>query len=268
MNTPPRTTQMSSSNLAWKLALVIAGKVPATLLDTYDEERRPIAQAVLQQTDANTKVILSKNPVMKFLRERILPLEAFQKYILRRASELDINYRASSLSSTYQALTGLAEGLGFRFAPHAGDRAPQGHGEAYPSREKTGLFQAFRGTAWHLLLFGGAGQNAALTAIARRAESLLGDSFQAHLIIAANEKPGELEWEGHLLLDPRRELHKLYGAGASALYLIRPDGYIGFRSQPAAERPLLDYLGQVFQPVTARTSGALHTQDISDQTGN
>jgi len=49
------------------------------------------------------------------------------------------------------------------------------------------------------------------------------------------------------LLDPDREAHKLYGArNEEALYLIRLDGYIGFRSQPAAEEPLLRYLGNLF----------------------
>ncbi len=32
-------------NLAWKLALVLAGRAPATLLDTYESERRPVAQS-------------------------------------------------------------------------------------------------------------------------------------------------------------------------------------------------------------------------------
>jgi 2-polyprenyl-6-methoxyphenol hydroxylase-like FAD-dependent oxidoreductase len=33
-------------NLGWKLALVISGAAPATLLDSYEAERRPIAQAI------------------------------------------------------------------------------------------------------------------------------------------------------------------------------------------------------------------------------
>lgn len=32
-------------NLAWKLHLVLAGRAPESLLDTYEEERRPVAQA-------------------------------------------------------------------------------------------------------------------------------------------------------------------------------------------------------------------------------
>ena len=38
---------------------------------------------------------------------------------------------------------------------------------------------------------------------------------------------------GRVWLDPGGELHARYGAGAECLYAIRPDGYVGFRSQPA-----------------------------------
>jgi 6-methylpretetramide 4-monooxygenase / 4-hydroxy-6-methylpretetramide 12a-monooxygenase len=39
-----------AANLAWKLAAVINGRAPATLLDSYDRERRPTAQALLAKT--------------------------------------------------------------------------------------------------------------------------------------------------------------------------------------------------------------------------
>ena len=245
-------------NLGWKLAQVTTGSAPAELLDTYDAERRPVAEGVLRQTDDNTKVILSKSPIIKLLRERVLPLEAFQKFILRRASELDVNYRQSWLSVTSPSLLGL-DGLRYHFAPRAGDRAPQGYGQAYPSGQKMGLFEAWRGTAWHLVLLGGVGRdprrNAELAALARRAEALRPGSLRALLIFAAGGQPAGLDWNGQLLLDPQRALHTQYGAGDSAIYLIRPDGYIGFRGQPAAEGPVMDYLGKVLAIRAAESTG-------------
>lgn len=41
-------------------------------------------------------------------------------------------------------------------------------------------------------------------------------------------------------------MHAAFGCGSEALYLIRPDGYVGFRSQPAVEPELLRYLETIF----------------------
>jgi hypothetical protein len=43
----------------------------------------------------------------------------------------------------------------------------------------------------------------------------------------------------------------VYGAGSKALYLVRPDGYIGFRSQPARLGLLTEHLRQLLGQVAA-----------------
>ena len=53
------------------------------------------------------------------------------------------------------------------------------------------------------------------------------------------------------LLDPDGRTHRRYGATAEALYLVRPDGHVGLRAQPASEEVLLRYLGRVFDRVGA-----------------
>ncbi len=55
--------------------------------------------------------------------------------------------------------------------------------------------------------------------------------------------------KGHafiLLRDPEHGTHTTYGASSSCLYLVRPDGYIGFRSRTADESKLIDYLRRNF----------------------
>ncbi len=233
-------------NLAWKLALVISDKAKETLLDTYEEERKPVAKGVLQSTDTNTKVMLSKNPVMRFLRERIMSLVAFQAYLLRRASELDINYRESSLSKSYGQTS--RNWFGWQTAPHAGDRAPQGYGCDSLTRTEASLFQEFQGTHFTLLLFSGLKHTsesyASLIKIAEQVGTQLGNMVKTLIIIPDNAKPANLDWTGKILLDNEHELHRLYGAGTPSLYLIRPDGYIGFRGSSATNKSLLDYLAQ------------------------
>ena len=63
-----------------------------------------------------------------------------------------------------------------------------------------------------------------------------------------DEVPEVLDWNGSVLLDGSGTLHRLFGARAEALYLVRPDGYVGLRGQPAKEDPLLVYLGRLFPP--------------------
>src|SRR5689334_18567525 len=46
-------------NLAWKLALVVKGRASATLLDSYEAERMPVAQRLLSTTDRAFKLLVS-----------------------------------------------------------------------------------------------------------------------------------------------------------------------------------------------------------------
>jgi len=48
---------VDAANLGWKLATVIRGEMPESLLDTYTAERRPVAEAVLANTLAQVAVM-------------------------------------------------------------------------------------------------------------------------------------------------------------------------------------------------------------------
>ena len=239
-------------NLAWKLALVVTGQSPEHLLNTYEEERLAIAQRVLAQTDTNTKVLVSNHPIVQFLRERVLTLNSVQSYLSRRSSQLFIHYRRSSLSRSYQAslIGNLINWLTLRFGPHAGDRAPNGKCIRAASHEETSLFREFRGTHFTLLLFDGLNHSEAgytnLVKIAHQVEALLGKVVKTYIVVSTDKVLRELDGNGSVLQDKSRTLHKQYGANAASLYLIRPDGYIGFRSQPVAAEPLLEYLSHLF----------------------
>lgn len=60
-------------NLGWKLAAVVRGALPATLLDTYTAERRPAAEAVLANTRAQT-AIMRPDPQSGALRDLMAQL--------------------------------------------------------------------------------------------------------------------------------------------------------------------------------------------------
>lgn len=118
------TSVQDAYNLGWKLAAVAAG-APAALLESYEEERRPVAAAMLGLA---TKL-----------------LDALKRGENRRGREvhqLDIGYPESSLALEAPERTG---GLLL-----AGDRAPDA-----PVRGAAGqpirLFELFAGTHWTLL---------------------------------------------------------------------------------------------------------------------
>src|SRR4029077_19655282 len=48
-------------NLAWKLSLVVKGQANAGLLDSYEEERIPVAQWLLHTTDQAFRLVVSDN---------------------------------------------------------------------------------------------------------------------------------------------------------------------------------------------------------------
>ncbi len=56
----------------------------------------------------------------------------------------------------------------------------------------------------------------------------------------------------NLILDSDRHAHRGYAATAESLYLVRPDGYIAFRSRPATSQPVLEYLGTTLSRPVSR----------------
>lgn len=106
-----------AENLAWKLALVVRKVADASLLDTYQAERRPLAVQVLRGTTTVTRVNIAANPVGRFVRDRVLApmfnLAWLQRLASYSASQLWVSYRTGPLG---------AGRLGGR--PRPGDRVP------------------------------------------------------------------------------------------------------------------------------------------------
>ncbi|WP_440085451.1 FAD-dependent monooxygenase [Streptosporangium sp. LJ11] len=110
-----------AENLAWKLALVATGRAGAALLDTYQAERRPIAQEVLESTSAMTRIVVGETVLARAVRDRVfVPLmnrPLVQRLIWEKSSQLKVSYRNGSLASR------SFRGWSVR-GPHAGDRVP------------------------------------------------------------------------------------------------------------------------------------------------
>ncbi|WP_250458427.1 FAD-dependent monooxygenase [Microbulbifer litoralis] len=84
-------------NLGWKLAMVYRGWASADLLDSYETERRQVAEQVLASTDAMTRRFASNNPIKTGLSRLLMPLlfpsPRLQKKLSLNASGLAVHYR-------------------------------------------------------------------------------------------------------------------------------------------------------------------------------
>ena len=81
-------------NLGWKLAAVLANRQDQTLLDTYEEERRPVAERVLANTRAQT-ALTRPDPQTSALREVMANLVTFgdvNRSLSEMVAALDIRY--------------------------------------------------------------------------------------------------------------------------------------------------------------------------------
>ncbi|MFI7581476.1 FAD-dependent monooxygenase [Kocuria kalidii] len=242
-------------NLGWKLALVLRGTSGDRLLDTYEEERRPVAQAVLKGSDAGHTTVFSAHPVMTVVRERLLMpllrLPRIQQAILAAGNQLDVSYHhcslavdVSSASSAPQARPGRWRRSGR--GPHAGDRAPDALLNTPDSTEQTRLFEHLHGPHFTVLLFTtGRGTPADvqhMVALADRFDQLYGPDVATHLVLPDADGPAAADLHHTVLLDPTLEVCHRYGVNRQAIYLIRPDGYIGLRIPHLDEEALIDYL--------------------------
>lgn len=81
-------------NLGWKLAQVVKGLSPETLLDTYQAERHPVAARVLRNTMAQTALTRSDDRVdaLKDTVSELLHMDEPRKRIAAMMSGLDIHY--------------------------------------------------------------------------------------------------------------------------------------------------------------------------------
>ena len=190
-------------NLGWKLALVAAGRADSSLLDSYEVERIPVAQRLLDTTDRAFRLVVSDHPIAGVMRTKVVARiaaramrrEAIQKFAFRVVSQIGIHYRESPLS--------LAMDTPPHDAPHPGDRFPWLKLAFSQGGIAEDVFEKLDDTRFNLLAIGQPLPGDALP---------LGESLRVHAI------PGD---------GPNAEALAAVGIPSSSYYLIRPDGYIG-----------------------------------------
>jgi 2-polyprenyl-6-methoxyphenol hydroxylase-like FAD-dependent oxidoreductase len=109
---------MDAHNLAWKLALVADGCAPDSLLDTYGQERIPVASGVLEFTNKLVGLLTMQNRAKRAVRDTVLPIVSRTPMVQRNAAR-----RISQLSVAYPR-SRLVQPDGHRGVPKPGDPFP------------------------------------------------------------------------------------------------------------------------------------------------
>ncbi|MBS7707859.1 FAD-dependent monooxygenase [Chelatococcus asaccharovorans] len=82
-------------NLGWKLAAVVKGEAPASLLDTYTAERRPVGEALYANTLAQIGLVTRFDPATLALRATLndlLRIPAVNRRLAGELSGFDVAY--------------------------------------------------------------------------------------------------------------------------------------------------------------------------------
>ncbi|MFO0605298.1 MAG: FAD-dependent monooxygenase [Polyangiales bacterium] len=201
-------------NLAWKLAAVVRGEAPSALLDTYSDEQRAAARAVIEGI-TRMKTEEPSPAWMVGLLGMVFPhaLRAVGRVpqVEARLTELDANHRASPLSSAY----GVGAGL------RAGDRVPD-----VPVVTAGGAthVHALLGLRQWTLLAGAAGEGSAEVARLRRVAARY--RTRVRVVTAAGEGAAAMEALG----------------GAGRVVVVRPDDHVAMVARVHDDGVVAQYL--------------------------
>ena len=235
-------------NLAWKLALVLRGKAPRSLLESYHAERYTTGKEMLKLTAKIHESDFKHHTSLADQAKQFISQYLVHHHLLHsRQPTVDqtrISYHHSPiiLEEQFEGSDDV-----WHHAPNAGDRAPDCSLTKQPDTIPIRLFDLLKTPQHHLLIFQGVEAQvdrsalwSRLSAIAEKYEDLI----QPHLIFQGNIP--NMRIDDHCLYDETGETHKRYAANHPSFYLIRPDGYIGYRSPSLEMQALEDYLSQLF----------------------
>ena len=214
-----------TQNLAWKLAAVIKGHADASLLDTYDAERRPYATEVVRTTYLNMSSLNRKE-------RQTAPQLPRKEYLAEQGLVFGMQYKSSAVLSDGTEPPAVEDPV-TDYEPSAtpGRRAPhvwlERKGERISTIDLFGrsfvLLAAPGGSAWR--------EAARHQAAPQIIPYLVGDD----------------------VLDVDGGWMEAYGVQEGGAVLVRPDGFVAWRSHALPPNPALA-LDDALQCLLGRTA--------------
>jgi 2-polyprenyl-6-methoxyphenol hydroxylase-like FAD-dependent oxidoreductase len=203
-------------NLAWKLAAVLGRRASPALLDTYEAERIPFARSLVNTTDRVFEAVVGRGVFSRLVRSVFAPF--ILPLVLRFAVARRAQFRLVSQTRIAYRESPLSDGSVGKI--HAGDRLPWVEG--------ADNFGPLTSLDWQVHVYG--------TAPALLRTFAAGVGAPVH------------EW-------PWTPAAGRAGLERDALYLVRPDGHIGFARRAADVEALRAYLGRVGIVMPLESSG-------------
>jgi len=232
-------------NLGWKLAAVVQGIAPTTLLDTYNEERRPIAVSLLKATGAATNALFSESPLAKGVRTAVISTIPQLSFLHRRMAQavgmLDISYASSSIVSDHGHAWDWIKAGGSLVK--AGQRVPVVAIQAMESAEECPMMELCIPSTCHNLFVYASVENLVLL---EELETLLrryGTHIALHVVTS---QQFQTTLNAKLYLDHEHQFAHRFGIEETGFVMVRPDHHIGLRTSPADLVLLRSYLHKLF----------------------
>ena len=245
------TSIQDAFNLAWKLSLVLKGKAGPRLLDSYQQERAPVAKQIV--TRAN-KSIEEFGPIFKALGllDSIDPVKMQQNMDARCDDTAAAELQRAAIRDSIAAKVYEFDAHGVEMNQRYASDAVLTDGQPEPAFEKDAELH-YQPTTWpgarlpHAWLFGADGTKASTLDLCGKGRfTLLTGIGGRGWVEAAKALARELDLplEAHVI-GPRQPWQDLTGDWAnlrevrdSGVVLVRPDQHVCWRRETLAEDPV------------------------------
>ncbi|MBT9506559.1 FAD-dependent oxidoreductase [Rhodoferax sp.] len=210
-----------TDDLIWKLKLVMDGKAPERLLDTYSQDRMFAADENLLNSTRSTDFITPKSRVSKTFRDATLALAGHHAF----ARKLVNSGRLSVPSYLTESALNTPDSDVF-----AGNMVPGAPMDDAPVQVKgeAGWLLDQVGGKFQLLCF--VAEPALSQAMATQLATLASGSLPVRtLLVCASAAGGTLTAAAEAVIDDEGLVARRYDAQAGTCYLIRPDQHVAAR---------------------------------------
>ncbi|MFT4231350.1 MAG: FAD-dependent oxidoreductase [Leucobacter sp.] len=232
-----------AANLTWKIATVIRGWAGDTLLDSYEAERRPHAEAVIRSSERLGRVVMTVNDRLARFRDRKV-----------REAMATPEGREFFEGMRYRPSTRVEQGLVIDPAGHPliGTAIAQPSVFDFGSRRRV-LFDELLGTGWAVIGVG-LGADADWAGIARACEDLAPSLVDVPL----DDTVFDREAPVRVAIDLDTRLYAELESARGSLVVLRPDRLVAAVVAPSALSRTVQLIGVAVQRPSEMLSRTAH----------